>query len=383
MPDGGHNPGLHGGVLPGQCSIIVAVALLSVLSVCILPSAVLLERVAPRPITADEVLQASVDPRVIMLLAINKTDIRSTRLSAADGRSQTRAVQTGTNATSHGARTEIGVALRGQIQPPWWSTGWFGLCCGLAGALVRQTIGQIRLRQLARRMDILFGERLAERTRIAQELHDKLLQGFLSASMYLHVAIDQVPANSPAGLSLARALQLMGEAIEEDRNAVRELRASPADSHDLEQAFSRIRRELVIEGQVDFCVAVAGRPRPLHPIIRDEVYRIGREALMNAFRHSGARAVEVDLEYTARYLRLVVRDNGCGIDPRVLRTGREGHGGLSGMRERLALYGGALRIDSRKSVGTTVTVSFPADRSLPAAPEPRRATAAGTKADSV
>jgi signal transduction histidine kinase len=216
-----------------------------------------------------------------------------------------------------------------------------------------------RLGRLAKRMDRLFGERLAERTRIAQELHDRLLQGFLSASMHLHVAVDQVPADSPAGQSLARALQLMSEAIEEDCNALRGLRSSPADSHDLGEAFSRIHRELAIEGQVDLCVAVAGRPRPLHPIIRDEVYRIGREALMNAFRHSGARSVEVELEYTARYLRLLVRDNGAGIDPQVLQTGHEGQAGLSDMCERAEKMGAQLKVRSCAAVGTEVELSVP------------------------
>jgi signal transduction histidine kinase len=208
-------------------------------------------------------------------------------------------------------------------------------------------------------MDILFGERMAERTRIAQELHDRLFQGFLSASMHLHVALDQVPADSPARLSLARALQLMSEAVEEDRKALRGLRSSPADSHDLDEAFSRLYRELAIGEQVDFRVAMVGRPRPLYPIIRDEVYRIGREALMNAFRHSGARTVEVELEYTARYLRLLVRDNGAGIDPQVLRTGREGHGGLSGVRERAEKIGAQLKVRSRAAVGTEVELSVP------------------------
>jgi signal transduction histidine kinase len=231
---------------------------------------------------------------------------------------------------------------------------------------------RFRLRQLARRMDILFGERLAERTRIAQELHDKLLQGFLSASMHLHVTVEQVPEDSPARLSLARALQLMSEAIEEDRNALRGLRSSPADSHDLDEAFSRIHRELVIEEQMDFRVAVAGRPRPLHPIIRDEVYRLGREALMNAFRHSGARTVEVELEYTARYLRLLVRDNGGGIDPQVLRTGGEGHGGLSGMRERAEKMGARLKVRSRATVGTEVELSVPSHIAFPSSESPQR-----------
>jgi signal transduction histidine kinase len=108
---------------------------------------------------------------------------------------------------------------------------------------------------------------------------------------------------------------------------------------------------------VDFRVVVTGRPQPLQPTIRDEIYRIGREALMNAFRHSGARTVEVDLEYTARQLRLLVRDNGGGINPQRVQTGTEGHWGLSGMRERAEKMGARLNVRSRATVGTEVELS--------------------------
>ena len=128
----------------------------------------------------------------------------------------------------------------------------------------------------------------------------------------------------------------MQQAIEEGRNAIQGLRSTRGDSPDLEQAFSRIQQELAIEDedQADFRVVVEGRPRSLHPDIGDEVYRIGHEALVNAFRHSQAKSIEVELEYAAKHLRLVVRDNGCGIDPHFLQKGREGHWGLSSMRER-------------------------------------------------
>src|SRR5216683_685224 len=154
-------------------------------------------------------------------------------------------------------------------------------------------------------------ERLAERTRIAQDLHDTVLQGFLSASMQLHVAVDQLPANSPVKLRLSSVLELMRHVMEEGRNVVRGLRSSNTDSHDLEQAFSRIPQELGIEEQVDFRIIVLGSARLLHPVIRDEVYRIGREALVNAFRHSRASRIEVELEYAAKRFRIIVRDNGC------------------------------------------------------------------------
>ena len=202
-------------------------------------------------------------------------------------------------------------------------------------------------------------ERLAERTRIAQDLHDTVLQGILSAAMQLHVAVDQLPANSPAKLRLSRVLELMGQITEEGRNAIRGLRSSNSDSDDLGQAFSRIPQELGIEVQIDFRVIVLGSPRKLHPVIRDEVYRIGREALVNAFRHSRATRIEVELEYAARRFRIVVSDNGCGIDPQVLHSAREGHWGLRGIRERAERVGGRLNVWSRAAAGTEVEMSLP------------------------
>lgn len=216
-----------------------------------------------------------------------------------------------------------------------------------------------RLR-LTRQLNLRFEERLAERTRIAQDLHDTLLQGFLSVSMQLHVVADRLPEDSPAKASLGRALELMGQVIEEGRNTVQGLRSSHnGSSPDLAQAFSRIEQELAVPERIDYRVIVEGHPRPLHPIIRDEVYRIGREALVNAFRHSGGNSIEVDLEYSAKCLRVFIRDNGRGIDPQVLRSGREGHWGLSGMRERAEEIGAELKVWSRSGAGTEVELSIP------------------------
>jgi signal transduction histidine kinase len=215
------------------------------------------------------------------------------------------------------------------------------------------------LRPASRRMRARPEERLAERTRIAQDLHDTVLQGVLSATMQLHVAVDQLPTNSPAKLRLSRVLELMGRVMEEGRNAVRRLRSSNLDSDDLGQAFSRVPEELGTGQQIDFRVIVLGSSRKLHSVIRDEVYRIGREALVNAFRHSRATWIEVELEYAAKRFRIVVSDNGCGIDPQVLHAGRDGHWGLPGMREGAERVGARLRVWSRAAAGTEVELSVP------------------------
>jgi signal transduction histidine kinase len=243
-------------------------------------------------------------------------------------------------------------------EPRFWQTWWFQLSCGLVCAFAILALYRYRLNQMTRQLNMRFEERLAERMRIAQELHDTLLQGFISASMQLHVAVDNLPADSPSKPPLSRVLQLMGQVIEEGRNAVRGLRSADNKSNDLEQAFSRIQQELGLQEQIGFRIIVEGRPQSLHPIIRDEVYRIGREALVNAFRHSRAKHVEVELEY-AGHLRILVRDDGRGIDAQVLKSGRDGHWGLSGMRERAEGIGARLNVRSRAASGTEVELSVP------------------------
>ncbi|HEV8037747.1 MAG TPA: two-component regulator propeller domain-containing protein [Bryobacteraceae bacterium] len=252
-----------------------------------------------------------------------------------------------------------GAAVQFEIQPALWQTFWFQLSCVLASIATALALYRYRLRQLTRQLNVRFEERLAERTRIAQELHDTLLQGFLSASMQLHVTVDGLPEGSPAKPPLNRVLQLIGQVTEEARNTLRGLRSHEDHAPDLEQAFSRIRQELAIQDDIKFRVIVEGRPRPLHPLLRDEVYRIGREALVNAFRHSHARQIEAALEYGSDQLRIQVRDNGCGIDPEVLRSGRDGHWGLPGMRERAERIGARLIVWSSAAAGTEVELSIP------------------------
>jgi signal transduction histidine kinase len=249
--------------------------------------------------------------------------------------------------------------VRVEGTPVFWRARWFQLALALAGVAGVLALHRHRLHQLTKQLNVRFEERLAERTRIAQELHDTLLQGFLSASMQLHVAVDQVPDDSPAKPRLRRVLDSMGDVIDEGRNAVRGLRSPDRGSDDLEQAFSRIGSELDISDTFGFRVIVEGTPRSLHPVIRDEVYRIGREALVNAFRHAKANSIEVEITYAANHLRLLVRDNGCGIDPQFVRSGREGHWGLSGMRERAEAVGARLKLWSRAGAGTEVELSVP------------------------
>jgi len=215
------------------------------------------------------------------------------------------------------------------------------------------------MHRVTQQLSLRLEERLAERTRIAQELHDTLLQDFLSASMQLHVANDQLAVDSPAKPLVTRVLDMMGRVIEEGRNTLQGLRSSNWSCQDLEQAFSRIQEELGIGKRARFRMIVEGVARPLRPVIGDDVYLIGREALANAFRHSGASEIEVELEYGADQLRLLVRDNGCGIADEVLQSSRDGHWGLPGMRERTERIGAKLRVLSRVAAGMEIELSVP------------------------
>jgi len=246
-----------------------------------------------------------------------------------------------------------------EVQPMWWQTWWFRLCAVLATGVAVLAVYRLRVRQLAAQMQNRLEERLEERERIARDLHDTLLQGFFSAAMQLDIANDRLPADSPAKPIVQRVIELMHQVGQQGRNAIRSLRSSARGSHDLEQALSQIREEFPAQEDVTFRVIAQGVPRPLNPAVWDEVYRLGREAVINAFRHSRAKKIEVEVEYGSRNLGILVRDDGCGIDAQVLQTGREGHWGLSGMRERAEQIGAKLEVLSRPGAGTEVELSIP------------------------
>jgi signal transduction histidine kinase len=260
---------------------------------------------------------------------------------------------------SDGTWSGVEQNLTFEVRPAFWQTWWFRFVCFAAVCSLVLLIYQFRLREATHQLNVRFEERLAERTRIAQELHDTLLQGVLSASMQLNVANDQINEDAPFKPLVTRVLELMGRVVDDGRNAVRGLRVS-RNEQALDEAFSRVPQELAAQGTANFRVVTEGPQRTLHPIIRDEVYRIGREALVNAFRHSQAKNIEVELEYATHELIMRVRDDGCGIDPHVLQTGREGHWGLSGMRERAGKIGAKLKVWSKNAEGTEVELRIPA-----------------------
>jgi len=235
----------------------------------------------------------------------------------------------------------------------------------------------MRMLRVTSDLNVRFEERLAERTRIARELHDTLLQSFQGLLLRFQAATNLLPERPvEAKQRFESAIDQAAQAITEGRDAVQGLRSSTVETNDLAMAISALREELQADGTIAdsalFRMAVEGTPRNLHPILRDEVYRIAGETLRNAFRHAQAQQIEVEIHYDARQFRLRVRDDGKGIDPEILGEHlRPGHFGLHGMRERAKIVGGQLDVWSELDSGTEIELSIPASRAY-ATPSTRR-----------
>jgi signal transduction histidine kinase/ligand-binding sensor domain-containing protein len=267
-------------------------------------------------------------------------------------------------ANSDGVWNERAARLDFSVAPAYYETNWFRALCAMLLLLLAWAGYRLRVRQLHRQFEMTLDARVAERTRIARDLHDTLLQSFHGLLLRFQTAFNLLP-DRPAESKqvLASAIDQAAGAITEGRDAVQGLRASATEVNDLADSIRALGEELAGEdaAEVFLRVEVQGTPRALHPIVRDEVFRIAGEALRNAFRHAAAKQIEVELRYDERQLRVRVRDDGRGIDSEVLRgEGREGHFGLRGMRERAKLAGGKLTVWSGLGTGTEVELSIPA-----------------------
>jgi len=200
---------------------------------------------------------------------------------------------------------------------------------------------------------------LAERKRIAQELHDTLLQGFFAVSMHLHTTVNQLPEDSPAKAQLGGVLGLMDRTLDEGRRAVEGLRLRHPSGGSLGQALASVPKELCLPASTEFRVVVCGTERLFADGPFEEVYRIGREAILNAYRHSRAKLIEAEIEYRPTEVRIAVRDNGCGIDEQQLKRQGGRHWGLLGMRERAERIGARLCLLSKVAMGTEVELRVP------------------------
>jgi signal transduction histidine kinase len=240
--------------------------------------------------------------------------------------------------------------------PPFWLRRSFVLFVLAAAIAAGISLHFVRVRALTRQLHLRAEERLAERTRIAQSLYDTLLQGVLGASLQLHMALEDLPDDSPRRARFAAARSTLDAVAEEGRKVLHGLRAGGDTADGLDGALSRLRRDATDQG-LSFQVNVLGPARALHPIVREEVYGVCREAVANVVRHARAKAVRVEIQYGSRALRVVVHDDGCGIGS--YRTARASGAGLCRMEARAEAIGARLRVRSRPGRGTEVGLSVP------------------------
>jgi len=264
-----------------------------------------------------------------------------------------------------GGWNEADAFLDFAVAPTYYQTTWFRLSAVAAVLLLLAAFYRLRLRQVARQFSIRTEERVNERTRIARDLHDTMLQSFQAAMLKIGAVSFQLGDLPAVKKNLDAAIEQARQAITEGRDAVLGLRSSTVVANDLARAISTFGEALLAEQTgphtPQFRVLVEGASRDLVPVLRDEVFRIAIEALRNAFRHAKASRIEVDIHYDQRQLRLRVQDDGKGIDQGVLSAGeRIGHHGLPGMQERAKLAGGKLTLRSKPNSGTEIELTIPA-----------------------
>jgi signal transduction histidine kinase len=257
-----------------------------------------------------------------------------------------------------GVWNDAGATLDFIVTPAWYQTNWFRILCVVSGIVILMALHKLRLRQIARTISSRFDERLAERTRMARDLHDTLLQTLQGSKLVADGALK--PSTDP--IRMRRALEQLsvwlGKATQEGRAALNSLRMGTTQTNDLAEAFRRVTENGLIPNSMAVTFSVVGDAREMHPIVRDEIYRIGYEAIRNASAHSSGSRLEVELRYTSD-LALRVSDNGTGIDPAIADAGRDGHFGLQGMRERAARISGKLTIVSSANLGTEIELTVP------------------------
>jgi signal transduction histidine kinase/ligand-binding sensor domain-containing protein len=259
-----------------------------------------------------------------------------------------------------GVWNDAGATLDFSIAPAWYQTNWFLLLCVATSLFVVWALYRLRVRQLARAMSARFDERLAERTRMARDIHDTFLQTIQGSKLVADQALK--PSTDPVRMrgALEQLSVWLGRATQEGRAALNSLRTATAQTNDLAEALRRATKGDLIPGSMAVTFSVVGDAKEMHPVVRDEIYRVGYEAIRNACMHSGASQLEVELRY-AHELTLRVSDNGIGIDPGVADRGKDGHFGLEGMRERAARISGNLTLGSSSNSGTEIRLVVPGD----------------------
>jgi signal transduction histidine kinase/ligand-binding sensor domain-containing protein len=259
-----------------------------------------------------------------------------------------------------GVWNESGATFDFDLLPAFYQTQWFRAFCALVLIILAWGAYRLRVWQVTTQLRERFEERLKERTRIAQELHDSLIQDVMGISLQIEITDELLPANFPAKAPLTRALSLCKSALDAGRRALNDLRSSPLSAADLVKSFSQLANEHQRNREMVVDVIVEGRERPLNPVPGNDVLQAGRQAIANALQHSQAKQVHVLLSYGEQQLRIRVQDNGRGMSKETLDLGRPGHYGIEGMQERAERLGGSISIRSRLGEGTEVNLTIPA-----------------------
>ena len=218
---------------------------------------------------------------------------------------------------------ETGDTLEFSIAPAYYQTTWFYASCVAAFLAMLWGLYRLRLYQIAREFNAQLDGRVDERLRVARDLHDTLLQTFQAALIQMQAASQYCyrGARKRPPKAIQKAITTSAGAIAEGREAIQNMRSSTVTKNDLARALRVAGDQMAAEGSASFDVRVQGSSRDLHPILRDEVYRIALEALRNAFKHAEAHAIEAEILY-GDSLRVRIRDDGKGIDPAVMKEGR-------------------------------------------------------------
>jgi signal transduction histidine kinase/ligand-binding sensor domain-containing protein len=259
-----------------------------------------------------------------------------------------------------GVWNESGATLDFGLLPAFYQTRWFILLWALIAIILAWGAYRLRVWQVTTQLRGRFEERLKERTRIAQELHDSLIQDVMGISLQIEVTDELLAADVPAKQPLARALNLCKSALDAGRRALNDLRSAPLSAVDFVKSFSELANELTRDTETKVGVIVEGHERPLNAATGNDVLQVGRQAIANALQHAHAKTIHVLLSYGDDELRIRVQDNGRGMSEEALNSRRSGHYGLTGMKERAERLGGGLWIRSRIGKGTEVNLTVPA-----------------------
>jgi signal transduction histidine kinase len=255
---------------------------------------------------------------------------------------------------------ESGASVEINLRARFYQMLWFRLFCFLILISAVTSLYVIRKRQLAAQMQQRLEERLADRTRIAQELHDTFLQDIVGLVFNIELASNELPSQpGDAKGRLQGVLDQLRQTVAAGRRALTDLRSPNISYGDLANALLRLGEQVRSEMGPVVGVHIEGNIGWLPPLIGDEVFQVSREALFNAIRHARANTIELTLNCTENAITLRILDDGCGIEPEVLRRGRPGHFGLQGMKERAERINGHFRCHSSEGSGTEISLRVP------------------------